>query len=45
MTPIEFAVSRSKVNVTVTFKVKGHTRFTNIGLAVTVYIMAFELIL
>ena len=31
MTPIEFGVSRSKVKVTVTFKLGGHTYSTNIS--------------
>ena len=31
MTPIEFWVSKSKVKVTVTFKLRGHTCFTNIS--------------
>ena len=34
MTPFEFGVSRSNVKVTMTFKLRGHTCFTNISCSI-----------
>ena len=37
MTPIEFGVSRSKVKVTVTLKLRGHTCFTFLVYVVNIF--------